>query len=95
MVLIWREWVVFLLYFIFGKFYLVKILLFILFLVDNIYLMFKIMDLVMENIYLCLDKDWLYVLFCFIIKCLELLIMIINFDRKFLFFRCSWEYVRK
>lgn len=92
---IWREWVVLLLYFISGKFYLAKIPLPILPSVDNINPTFKITDLVMENTYLRLDKDWSYALFCSIIKRLELLTMIINFDRKSLFFRCSWEHVRK
>lgn len=82
---IWRECVVLLLYLISGKFYLATIPLPILPSVDNIYPTFKITDLVMQNTYLRLDKDWSYALFCSIIKCLELLTMIINFDRKSLF----------
>lgn len=84
-----------LLYIISGKFYLAKIPLPILPSVDNIYPTFKITDLVMQNTNLHLDEDWSYASFCSIINRLELLTMVINFERKSLCFRCSWEHVRK
>lgn len=84
-----------LLYIISGKFYLAKIPLPILPSVDNIYPTFKITDLVMQNTYLHLDENWSYASFCSIIKRLELLTMVINFKRKSVLFRCSWEHVRK
>lgn len=62
---------------------------------DNIYPTFKITVLVIQNTYLHLDEDWSYASFCSIINRLELLTMVINFERKSLCFRCSWEHVRK